>query len=103
MRLVQCGSGFLTDAETRFSTNELMLIVVWIMSRCRLYLSGLPSFNWMTDHRPLILIINAYTLDAKQPATGTPYDKQPPIKGLRVRVRRLPLGRGKITEVRQIL
>ncbi|KAK4322626.1 hypothetical protein Pmani_006603 [Petrolisthes manimaculis] len=39
MRLVQCGSRFLTDAETRYATIELeMLAVTWAMSKCRLYL-----------------------------------------------------------------
>ncbi|XP_068207506.1 uncharacterized protein [Palaemon carinicauda] len=42
LRLVQCGSRFLADAETRYATIELeMLAVVWAMSKCRLYLAGL--------------------------------------------------------------
>ncbi|XP_068230979.1 uncharacterized protein [Palaemon carinicauda] len=65
LRLVQCGSRFLTDAETRYATIELeMLAVVWAMSKCRLYLAGLQHFILMTDHRPLIPILNSYTLDA---------------------------------------
>ncbi|XP_066961762.1 uncharacterized protein [Macrobrachium rosenbergii] len=65
LRLVQCGSQFLTDAETRYATIELeMLAVVWSMSKCRLYLAGLQNFTLMTDHRPLIPILNHYSLDA---------------------------------------
>ncbi|XP_064105993.1 uncharacterized protein LOC135215363 [Macrobrachium nipponense] len=65
LRLVQCGSRFLADAETRYATIELeMLAVVWAMSKCRLYLAGLQNFTLMTDHRPLIPILNSYTLDA---------------------------------------
>ena len=65
LRLVQCGSRFLTDAETRYATIELeMLAVSWAMSKCRLYLIGLQHFTLMTDHRPLIPILNHYTLDA---------------------------------------
>ncbi|XP_066953187.1 uncharacterized protein [Macrobrachium rosenbergii] len=65
LRLVQCGSRFLTDAETRYATIELeMLAVVWLMSKCRLYLAGLQNFTLMTDHRPLIPILNHYLLDA---------------------------------------
>ncbi|XP_045105474.1 uncharacterized protein LOC123500985 [Portunus trituberculatus] len=64
-RLVQCGSRFLTDAETRYATIELeLLAVVWAMSKCRLHLIGLQHFTLMTDHRPLVPILNAYTLDA---------------------------------------
>ncbi|XP_064085391.1 uncharacterized protein K02A2.6-like [Macrobrachium nipponense] len=66
MRLVQCGSRFLTDTETRYATIELeLLAVTWAIAKCRLYLSGLQHFTLMTDHRPLIPILNhIYTLDA---------------------------------------
>ena len=65
LRLVQCGSRFLTDAETRYATIELELLAVcWAMSKCRLYLIGLQNFTLMTDHRPLIPILNHYSLDA---------------------------------------
>lgn len=64
-RLIQCGSRFLTDAETRYATIELeLLAVVWAMSKCRLHLIGLQHFTLMTDHRPLVPILNSYTLDA---------------------------------------
>ncbi|XP_068210325.1 uncharacterized protein [Palaemon carinicauda] len=62
---VQCGSRFLADAETHYATIELeMLAVVWAMSKCKLCLAGLQHFTLMTDHQPLILILNSYTLDA---------------------------------------
>lgn len=65
LRLVQCGSRFLTDAETRYATIELeLLAVAWATSKCRLHLFGLSHFTLMTDHRPLIPILNSYTLDA---------------------------------------
>ncbi|XP_064083925.1 uncharacterized protein K02A2.6-like [Macrobrachium nipponense] len=65
MRLVQCGSRFLTDTETRYANIELeLLAVTWAVAKCRLYLSGLQHFTLMTDHRPLIPILNHYTLDA---------------------------------------
>ena len=65
IRLVQCGSRFLTDTETRYATIELeLLAATWAMNKCRLYLSGLQHFTLMTDHRPLIPILNHYTLDA---------------------------------------
>ncbi|KAK7069275.1 hypothetical protein SK128_016166 [Halocaridina rubra] len=34
------------------------------MSKCRLYLCGLPHFTLLIDHCPLIPILNSYTLDA---------------------------------------
>lgn len=65
LRLIQCGSRFLTDTETRYATIELeMLAVVWAMSKCNLYLQGLQHFTVTTDHRPLIPILNHYSLDA---------------------------------------
>ncbi|XP_050705846.1 uncharacterized protein LOC126991139 [Eriocheir sinensis] len=64
-RLIQCGSRFLTDAETRYATIELeMLAAVWAMQKCSFYLKGLHHFEHVTDHRPLIPILNNYTLDA---------------------------------------
>ena len=63
-RLVQCGSRFLADVETRYSTIELeMLAVVWAMNKCKYYLLGLPQFMHITDHKPLIPVLNSYTLD----------------------------------------
>lgn len=65
LRLVQCGSRFLTDTETRYATIELeMLATVWAMHKCGYYLKGLQTFAHVTDHRPLIPILNSYTLDA---------------------------------------
>ena len=65
LRLIQCGSRFLADAESRYSTIELeMVAVVWGMIKCRFYLLGLPHFTVVIDHRPLVPILNTYTLDA---------------------------------------
>jgi hypothetical protein len=35
----------------------------WAMQKCRQFLEGLPSFLLLTDHRPLIPILNEYSLD----------------------------------------
>ncbi|XP_076068309.1 uncharacterized protein LOC143040770 isoform X3 [Oratosquilla oratoria] len=65
LRLIQCGSRFLTEAETRYATIELeLLVAVWAMFKCKYYLMGLQNFTLMTDHRPLVPILNSYTLDA---------------------------------------
>ena len=63
-RLVQCGSQFLKDSETCYAIVELeLLAVVSAVQKCRLYLLGLSSFNVVTDHQPLIPVLNHYTLD----------------------------------------
>lgn len=46
------------------ATIELeMSTVVWAMSKCRLYVVGLQHFARTTDHRPLVPILNHYSLD----------------------------------------
>lgn len=64
-RLVQCGSRFLSDTESRYAMVELeLLALVWALRKCRIFLQGLPHFEAMVDHRPLLPILNDYTLDA---------------------------------------
>jgi hypothetical protein len=63
-RLIQCGSRFLTDTKTRYAMVELeCLAIVWATKKCRLYLAGLPTYTVVTDLRPLLPILNDYTLD----------------------------------------
>ena len=55
--LIQAGSRFLTDTETRYAMIELeMLAVAWAVKKCRIFLEGLSQFDIITDHRPLITI-----------------------------------------------
>ena len=62
-RLIQCGSRFLADVETRYSSIELeMKAIVYGMTKCSYYLLG-TSFRLITDHRPLIPILDKYSLD----------------------------------------
>jgi transposase InsO family protein len=62
--VVQAGSRFLSDAESRYAMIELeCLAAAWAMRKCRQFLEGLPSFQLVTDHRPLIPILNDYHLD----------------------------------------
>ena len=56
--LIQAGSRFLSDAESR----EL-LAVSWVITKCKLFLAGLPHFTVVTDHHPLIPILNSHRLD----------------------------------------
>ncbi|XP_068226846.1 uncharacterized protein [Palaemon carinicauda] len=60
-KLTQCGSRFLSDVETRYSVIELeMTAVLWSIKKCHTYLAGLPHFDVVIDHRPLIPILNSF-------------------------------------------
>ena len=57
--VIQAGSRFLTSAETRYATIEKeMLGVAWAVQKCHKFLAGLPHFDILTDHNPLISILN---------------------------------------------
>ena len=62
--LVQAGSRFLSDTESRYAVIELeMLAVAWAISKCRLFLEGMSHFLILTDHHPLISILNSQSLN----------------------------------------
>ena len=64
-KLVQCGSRGLSDTESRYAVIELeLLAVVWALKKCRYFLLGLPKFDIITDHNPLVPILNEHTLDS---------------------------------------
>ena len=57
--LVQAGYRFLSDDESRYTTIELeMLAVRWATLKCKIFLSGLQHFTVITDHNPLLPILN---------------------------------------------
>ena len=61
--LIQCGSRFLTDTETRYAVIEVeMLAILWAARKCNTYLQGMQQFEVATDHRPLIPILNTKSL-----------------------------------------
>ena len=63
-RMVQAGSRYLSEAESRYAMIELECLgAAWAMQKCRQFLEGLPNFELITDHRPLIPILNDYSLD----------------------------------------
>ena len=65
--LVQAGSRFLSDPESRYAIIELeLLAVAWAITKCNIFLAGLPHFTVVTDHHPLISILNSHRLDAIQ-------------------------------------
>ena len=58
-RLIMCGSCGLTDTQKRYATVKLeCLAIQWAIKKCDYYLQGLPSFSVMTDHRPLVGVLN---------------------------------------------
>lgn len=55
IRLVQCGSCSLSAAQKNYATVELELSAVWFaVQKCAFYLRGMPKFEVITDHRPLL-------------------------------------------------
>ncbi|QQP57647.1 Uncharacterized protein FKW44_002706 [Caligus rogercresseyi] len=63
-RLIQCGSRFLKDVETRYAMVELeALAIYWAIKKTETYLAGLPFFTVVTDHSPLISLFNKFTID----------------------------------------
>ena len=62
--LIQAGSRFLSSAESCYVIIELeLLAVAWAISKCNIFLAGLEHFTIITDHNPLIPILNNYRLD----------------------------------------
>ena len=62
--MVQAGSRFLSDAETRYAMIELeCLAAAWGMQKCQQFIEGLDVFELVTDHKPLVPILNDYSLD----------------------------------------
>jgi hypothetical protein len=57
-RMVQAGSRYLSDVESRYSMIKLECLHKWLQ-----FINGLPHFDLFTDHRPLIPILNDYSLD----------------------------------------
>ena len=54
-QLVHFGSKSLTLCQQRYSMIELeCLAIQWSVTKCNYYLRGLPSFDFLTDHRPLV-------------------------------------------------
>ena len=55
LRLIQCGSRSLTDAEKRYAPVELECLgIAWATEKCRHYLLGHPHYTVVTDHNPLL-------------------------------------------------
>ena len=63
-RVIQCGSRFLSPAESRYAMVELELLgAVWAASKTRIYTLGRRDVSLITDHQPLVSIINSRLMD----------------------------------------
>ena len=63
-RLIQCGSRFLTETESRYAMVELeLLAATWAMKKCRIHLLGLEHFELVVDHKALVTILDKHRLD----------------------------------------
>ena len=62
--LIMAGSRFISSVEKNYAVVELELLAIqWAVEKCRLYLAGL-EFLIITDHQPLLGILNRKNLDA---------------------------------------
>ena len=58
-QVIQAGSRFLSDPKSRYATIEKeMLGVAWAVKKCHKFLAGLAHFKAITDHNPLLPILN---------------------------------------------
>jgi transposase InsO family protein len=63
-RMVQAGSRYLSETESRYAMIELECLgAAWAMQKCRQFIEGLPTFELITDHKPLVPILNDHSLD----------------------------------------
>ena len=57
---VQAGYRFLTLTESCYATIELKALgACWATKKCDMFLEGLPHFKLVTDHQPLIPVLNS--------------------------------------------
>jgi hypothetical protein len=63
-RMVQAGSRYLSEAESRYAMIELECLgAAWAMQKCRQFIEGLPTFELVTNHKLLVPILNDHSLD----------------------------------------
>ena len=67
-KVVACGSKSLSLTQQRYATIELVYLAVhFALNKCLFYLKGAPSFNVLTDHKPLEGIFRKDMFDIDNP------------------------------------
>ena len=68
LRLITYGSFSLNETQNGYATIELeCLAIQYAVSKCRFYLFGLPNFEIVTDHKPLLGIFDKYIFEIDNP------------------------------------
>ena len=68
LRLITCGSCSLSETQNWYATIKLeCLAIQYAISKCRFYLLGLPNFEIVTDHKPLLEIFEKYIFEVQRP------------------------------------
>ena len=63
-KTVQAGSRFITGTEGRYAVIELeCLAIAWAIKKCHIFLCGSDHFTVITDHNPLVPVLNSHRLD----------------------------------------
>ena len=76
LRLITCGSCSLSEIQNRYATIKLeCLAIEYAISKCRFYLFGLPNFEIVTDHKPLLGIFEKYIFEVDNPCLQRPREK----------------------------
>ena len=66
--LITCGSCSLSETQNRYATIELeCLAIQYAISKWRFYFLGLPNFEIVTDHNPLLGIFENYIFEVDNP------------------------------------
>ena len=76
LRLITCGSCSLSETQNRYATIELeCLAIQYAIAKCRFYLLGLPNFEIVTDHKPLLRILKKYIFEVDNPRLQRLWEK----------------------------
>ena len=68
LQLIICGSCSQNETQNRYATIELeCLAIQYGISKCSFYLQGLPHFEIITDHKPMLGIFEKYIFEIDNP------------------------------------
>ena len=68
LRLIQCGSKSLNDAQRNYAIIELECLgIQYAIQKCKFYLHGKDTFTVITDHKPLLGVFKKHLNDLDNP------------------------------------